>query len=261
MIPDQRKRLTEFPEGEDAFFIVNGRGFGVADGVGGWSLKNIDSGKFSRELMLQAKRYFEAHPKLVDPKEAMVHAEQETIQLNILGTCTMCTLCLNGNMLQSTLVGDSGFALLRRQDAKALNATTITSNSQYQPWKVVYKSQEQQHSFNMPLQIGLNSRTTTKRHAVSTSLPLFRGDLVVCGTDGLFDNVWLKEICTLLDQLPTELISDATALAQLLAHKAMNQSRQTKRRSPYSTQCAKSGYESNGGGKQDDVTALVGCIT
>jgi serine/threonine protein phosphatase PrpC len=59
MVPDPRKRSTAFPRGEDAYFIVDGRAFGVADGVGSWSAKNIDAGMFSRELMLRAGRYFE----------------------------------------------------------------------------------------------------------------------------------------------------------------------------------------------------------
>jgi protein phosphatase PTC7 len=38
--------------GEDAHFICQERQtFGVADGVGGWAMKGIDSGIFARELM------------------------------------------------------------------------------------------------------------------------------------------------------------------------------------------------------------------
>ncbi|KAH9256294.1 hypothetical protein BASA81_005515 [Batrachochytrium salamandrivorans] len=266
MIPDQRKRETKFPQGEDAFFLsTKGRGFGVADGVGGWSLKGIDSGALARSLMHTAQTYFDSQ-SLVDLNLALEFAERESIQAGLMGTSTMCAACLGeGNILHTTLVGDSGFVLLRRQnrrpDGTFLAGDWRPAPPALYPWKVVYKSQEQQHSFNLPFQLGLNSRTTVKRHAMSMTLPLFSGDVVILGTDGLFDNVWLKELCHLLNSLPASELADASGLAHTLAHKAVEQSRLDEKRSPYSTLAARFGYDTaSTGGKQDDVTVVVGLI-
>lgn len=52
-VPHPNKRT----DGEDAFFVsVCKRAVGVADGVGGWADYGVDSGKFSRELMNEARR-------------------------------------------------------------------------------------------------------------------------------------------------------------------------------------------------------------
>lgn len=265
MIPDQRKRETQFPQGEDAFFLsAKGRGFGVADGVGGWSLKGIDSGALARSLMHTAQAYFDGQ-SLADLNRALEFAERESIQAGLMGTSTVCAACLGeGNTLHTTLVGDSGFVLLRKQNRRpdgSFLAGDWRSAPRAHPWKVVYKSQEQQHSFNLPFQLGLNSRTTVKRHAMSMTLPLFSGDVVVLGTDGLFDNVWLKELCHLLNALPESELADASGLAHTLAHTAVEQSRMDTKRSPYSTLAARFGYDTaSAGGKQDDVTVVVGLV-
>jgi len=289
MVPDPRKRATAFPKGEDAFFMVAGRAFGVADGVGSWSARGVDAGMFSRELMLQAKIFFEKDATKHDPVEAMVHAEP--FAKIHQGSCTFCTLTLDGNLLKSAVLGDSGFVVLRRgsheerdpnasatapsRPAKSCSGTSclLHERSQGGGWKVVYKSQEQQHAFNTPYQIGSQTNGITSRNAISVSLPVRPGDLVVCGTDGLFDNLFLNDVCQLVGRYlegargfrscSGRTLSDqaleSQKLAEYITMAAVSASMHPGKRSPFSTQCVKAGYEAHGG-KGDDITTVVGVV-
>ena len=97
--------------GEDAHFVSsNGLALGVADGVGGWAELGIDSGKFSRELMEQCRRFHE-RGGLDDPQAVLCKAFDSTTSI---GTSTACLLTLHGDMLRAANVGDSSFILLRQ---------------------------------------------------------------------------------------------------------------------------------------------------
>jgi len=109
LVPDFGKANTPYAAGEDAFFITPGRAFGVADGVGWWSLKHVDAGKYSRALMKAARDHFALDASRVDPVAAM--SEAEVLAKHFQGTCTFCTVVLrpdHGDICASVL-GDSGF--------------------------------------------------------------------------------------------------------------------------------------------------------
>lgn len=287
MVPDRRKRTTKFPLGEDAYFIHRGKAFGVADGVGSWAEQSIDSGKFSRELTRRTEEYLENNLSTTDPLPAMLYAEEFAKQHR--GSCTFCTLLLDGAHLKSLLLGDSGFVVLRRDlyDMSSLNDPSHARKSRIclenecllhtrtpgGGWKVVYKSQEQHHAFNTPFQIGSDTTGVTSRNAVSMTIPLKQGDIVVCGTDGLFDNLFINDVCQLVgkyfEQHPAfkacrhttegEHNKEATKLAEFITHAAVTASLHPGKRSPFSTQCVKAGYEAHGG-KGDDITTVVALV-
>jgi len=140
-------------------------------------------------------------------------------------------------------------------------------------WKVVYKSQEQQHAFNTPYQIGTQTNGITAKHAVSVTLPLRQGDLVICGTDGLFDNLFLNDVCQLVNRYVeasggfkschsltlTEQRIEAKKLAEFITAAAVSASMHPGKRSPFSTQCVKAGYDAHGG-KGDDITTVLAIV-
>ena len=287
MVPDPRKRATAFPKGEDAYFITEGRALGVADGVGAWSAKNIDAGVFSRELMSKANQYFSEDASRRDPIEAMAFAEPFAKKHQ--GSCTFCTLSLDDNNLRSAVLGDSGFVILRRDvsDHQIHSPTNDTrhvkqcneslcllhTRSHGGGWKVVYKSQEQQHAFNTPYQIGAQVSGITSRSAVSVTIPLKQGDIVVCGTDGLFDNLFLNDVCQLVGKYlesargfkschgrsVAEQTHEAKKLAEYVTLAAVSASMHPGKRSPFSTQCVKAGYDAHGG-KGDDITTVISIV-
>lgn len=122
--------------------------------------------------------------------------------------------------------------------------------------KILFRTKHQEHEFGYPYQLGHESKDTADDVQISYVGGLKEGDIVVCATDGLFDNVSDDEILsTIIDSR-----SKATGLQFLameltnFAHKnSMSHSGDT----PYSI-AATAEYEMVfNGGKQDDITCVV----
>jgi protein phosphatase PTC7 len=136
---------------------------------------------------------------------------------------------------------------------------------------VVYKSQEQQVRFNMPLAVGTDSNLTSKS-AVTVSLPVRRGDIILAATDGVFDNLFLNDILQVVSrtlaeraycgctQPLEEQVADAGRLADAVTDAAVAAAMHPTKRGPFAAQCEKSGYAFDGG-KMDDITAVVALVT
>ncbi|XP_022859951.1 probable protein phosphatase 2C 55, partial [Olea europaea var. sylvestris] len=85
------------------------------------------------------------------------------------------------------------------------------------------------------------------------------GDVVVTGTDGLFDNLYNKEIAVVVaDAARDGLSPDATA--QKIAAFARLRSLDRKQQTPFSTAAQEAGY-SYYGGKLDDLTFVVSYVS
>lgn len=85
------------------------------------------------------------------------------------------------------------------------------------------------------------------------------GDVIVAGTDGLFDNLYNHEITAIVGNAMTAGFSpEATAqkIAALARHRAQDRNRQT----PFSTAAQEVGF-SYYGGKLDDITVVVSYVT
>ena len=106
----------------------NGLALGVADGVGGWAELGIDSGKFSRELMEQCRRFHE-RGGIDDPQAVLCKAFDSTTSI---GTSTACLLTLHGDMLRAANVGDSSFILLRRAPSLGGRSGASATSAQMQ---------------------------------------------------------------------------------------------------------------------------------
>ncbi|GAC96691.1 protein phosphatase 2C [Pseudozyma hubeiensis SY62] len=166
---------------------------GVADGVGGWTENGIDPSLFSQALMFYASR--SASQASTDPStggapnqilsEAFEHVLKEP--LVVAGSATACILTMNSSdgTLRSANLGDSGFVILRQGTGKQ---------------GVFHASPPQQLGFNTPLQLAKlpkewaqeGSISNTPKDAATWECTLQHGDLIIVGTDGLFDNVDAK---------------------------------------------------------------------
>jgi hypothetical protein len=96
---------------------------------------------------------------------------------------------------------------------------------------------------------------------------------VICGTDGLFDNLFLNDICQLVGRYfdetkgfnacqgrsLAEQTTEAQKLAEFVTSAAVSASMHPGKRSPFSTQCVKAGYDAHGG-KGDDVTTIAAVV-
>ena len=169
--------------GEDAWFVRVGKNGGgemyVADGVGGFNEQGVDPGLYARVLCYEAAKAKDAASRnplaRADPKR-LIQAAQEATKLP--GASTMVCVEVDGSKLKAANLGDSGFRVVRGGE-------------------VVFASAAQEHYFNCPYQLGyepLSEDTDTAADAESYEFAVKPGDLVVAGSDGLFDNVFDEDI-------------------------------------------------------------------
>ncbi|PHT60084.1 hypothetical protein CQW23_02447 [Capsicum baccatum] len=105
---------------------------------------------------------------------------------------------------------------------------------------IVYKSEIQQSRFNCPYQLGNASSSDDPSVAEKISVPVVAGDVIVLGTDGLFDNVHDFELETLVNSGVDSLESDVPEiLAWRIALYALDNAKSTELYMPFSRECSK----------------------
>ncbi|KAL3522295.1 hypothetical protein ACH5RR_015129 [Cinchona calisaya] len=238
----QPKKNNLKPLGEDAHFICEEeQTIGVADGVGGWAKKGIDSGIYARELMDNAVFLIqEKQPEngAVNPKKVLNEAFLNT---EAKGASTACIIKLKDNFLHAVNLGDSGFLVIR-------------------DGKIVYNSPFQQSGFNCPFQLG-NWTGYVLDLAEETVVEVEPGDVVVAATDGLFDNVYFEEIEDVVNRCLRE-ENPPELMARNLVRLARKQSLLKNTISPFTKAAMDFGlsFEDYKGGKYDDVTVIAAYI-
>lgn len=224
--------------GEDAYFISNdGRCIGVADGVGGWGDIGVDPALYSRALMEGAKIS-------ADNSGISAHRDPLTLMQDgynyaqcVQGSSTACVIVIDGLKLYAANLGDSGLMVIRGQE-------------------IIYRSKEQQHSFNFPYQIGTGSADKPE-HSVRIVVDIQPNDLVIVGSDGLWDNLYDADIYEIIESCNS---TEVTSIAQAIAKHAEMVAGDKDIISPFSKSARSNGYPFASGGKLDDITVLVGRI-
>lgn len=85
------------------------------------------------------------------------------------------------------------------------------------------------------------------------------GDVVVAGSDGLFDNLYAKEVAAIVtDAVKAKLSPSETA--QKIAAVARARALDTKHQTPFSAAAQEAGF-SYYGGKLDDLTVVVSYVS
>jgi len=184
-----------------------------------------------------------------DPAQALDLAYTKVEQT---GSCTATVGIMDkrGNFNIANL-GDSGFMIFRNGE-------------------IVFKTEEQQHGFNYPFQLGKVEGRDGKyyphgndraKHSERYSFKLMVGDIIVAGSDGLFDNVWANDLTTCVRDNMTE---SPGAIAKELAELAHDEAGQNDNWVPFSDRALKQGAirskEGWYGGKMDDITVVVGIV-
>lgn len=91
------------------------------------------------------------------------------------------------------------------------------------------------------------------------TVPVESGDVIVTGTDGLFDNLYNNEItAVVVHGIRAGL--EPQVMAQKIAALARQRAQDKNRQTPFSTAAQHAGYRYYGG-KLDDITVLVSFIT
>ncbi|CAN4102734.1 unnamed protein product [Withania somnifera] len=224
--------------GEDAHFICTlTPAIGVADGVGGWADLGIDAGLYARELMSRSLTAIQEEPKgSVDLIRVLEKAYMGT---TAKGSSTACIVALTDGGLYAVNLGDSGFMLVRNGCA-------------------AFKSPSQQHGFNFPYQLDCNNAGDSPSSAMVFKISVAPGDVLIVGTDGLFDNLYDEDISVVVfEAMEAGLGPQMTAqrIAELAQLRAMDQTKS----SPFSDGAREAGFEYHGG-KLDDITVVVSYI-
>ena len=148
---------------------------------------------------LEIERRVSANATTLDPIEYLQVAYEETIRATSsptkwLGTTTSATALLHWTrgpdgaqlpLLYVTNIGDCKVLVIRPGEEK-----------------VLFRTAEQWHWFDCPMQLGTNSIDTPRKDAVMTEVTLQEDDIVLALSDGVMDNLWEHEVLKItLDSL------------------------------------------------------------
>ncbi|KAL3840316.1 hypothetical protein ACJIZ3_024907 [Penstemon smallii] len=224
--------------GEDAHFIcTEEQAIGVADGVGGWADLGVDAGQYARELMANSVNAIQEEPKgSIDPVRVLDKAYTST---KAKGSSTACIIALTDQGLNAVNLGDSGFMVVR-------DGCTV------------FRSPVQQHDFNYTYQLESGNSGDLPSHGQVFTIPVAPGDVIIAGSDGLFDNLYNNDItAVVVHAVRAGFGPQVTAqkIAALARQRAMDKNRQT----PFSTAAQEAGFRYYGG-KLDDITVVVSYI-
>lgn len=142
-------------------------------------------------------------------------------------------------MLHAVNLGDSGFMVIRKG-------------------AVIYRSPIQQYVFNHPYQLGNYADSDKPWQGQVIELAIEAGDVVVAGTDGLFDNLSENQILEVA-VTGTEQGLQAEELAWSVAQEAYLVSMDRETITPFMKDSMMAGKKFIGG-KRDDITVIVSLI-
>jgi len=239
IIPNPRKA---YRGGEDSFIVSSPTNstLAVADGVGGWESKGVNPRAFADQILIRTYEFIKSGEN--NPFFALEAGFEMT---NETGSSTVCIgKMTTDGIFRVANIGDSGFLIIRNEE-------------------ILLQSSEHQHQFNFPYQLGRNKYgephgEDRPSDAEIYQITLEEGDVVVMGSDGLLDNVWPKEILDYINKQPKNPI----ALADGLASMAYHASQQDDNFVPFFQRAKEEGvqFASYRGGKEDDITVLVGIV-
>nr|XP_010926263.1 probable protein phosphatase 2C BIPP2C1 [Elaeis guineensis] len=234
ILPHPLKALSG---GEDAFFVACKNWFGIADGVGQWSLEGINAGLYARELMQNCEKLVSECQGVPGTKPDQILI-QSAAEARSPGSSTVLVAYFDGQVLHAANIGDSGFIVIRNG-------------------AVFKKSTPMVYGFNFPLQIERGEDPS--KYIEVYAIDLDEGDVIVTATDGLFDNLYEQEVAAIVSKsLGTSL--KPTEIAEFLALRAQEVGRSPSARSPFADAALAAGYLGFTGGKLDDVTVIVSIV-
>ncbi|KAL2798295.1 hypothetical protein BJX66DRAFT_322902 [Aspergillus keveii] len=263
--------------GDDAVLVTENF-LGVNDGVGAWATRpRGHAALWSRLILhfwaLEIERI--SNPDAtVDPIAYLQKAYEETTRATTcpsewFGTTTSVTALLHKShdattgtekpLLYVTNIGDCKVLVIRPREEK-----------------VLFRTEEQWHWFDCPMQLGTNSVDTPQNNAVLSQVDLEEGDIVLALSDGVLDNLWEHEVLSItleglkkwehgryedteLDWAPPAVLSEEKMvfLARELLKAALAVAQDPFAESPYMEKAVEEGLAIQGG-KMDDISVVVG---
>ncbi|KAI9305723.1 phosphatase 2C-like domain-containing protein [Cunninghamella echinulata] len=259
--PQEHNIYTSVQVGDDSYFQRNDA-LGVADGVGGWrSHTGANPALYSLKLMHYAQleldriksnvRPYHVPQNLPNPVEILESAYHLTTldaqNEGIVGSTTACIVVLCHDELRVANLGDCGISVIRKNN-------------------YIFRSEEQQHSFNFPYQLGTAS-FDTPMDAQQFTIKVEEGDIMILGSDGLFDNLYddeiMEEVQNCMQQVPEQDLNKTStmqSISEALAFRAKVVSEDVENpTSPFQVRAMHEGLYYQGG-KADDISVLVALV-
>lgn len=176
-----------------------------------------------------------------DPIEILHQAWDLTLteffDLELIGSTTALIALLKDDELRLANLGDCCCSIIRGKD-------------------YIFRSQEQQHSFNYPFQMGTNSQDTPRKDGQRFTIKVQKDDIVILSSDGLVDNLFDEDILEEVERFghsPQELSQALCARAKAVSED------QRAVTSPFQQRANEEGIHFVGG-KHDDISVLVAVI-
>ncbi|GMI74690.1 hypothetical protein HRI_001138300 [Hibiscus trionum] len=226
-----------FAGGEDAYFIACQNWLGVADGVGQWSFEGISVGVYAKELMENCERIVSDRNgiPITDPVEVLNRAAANT---QSCGSSTVLVAYFDDRALHVANIGDSGFMIVRNG-------------------AVFKRSSSMLYELNFPVQIERGDHPSDFVEVYRIDLD--ENDVIITATDGLFDNLYEKDIASIVFKSLQENLRPQE-IAELLATRAQEVGQLSLVRSPLSDEVQAAGYVGYRGRKLDDATVIVSLV-
>lgn len=241
------KKITK--GGEDAYKISDYI-YIIADGVGGWNSKGVDPSLFSKTLVNNAYKVFDIQSEslhsseLYEIKFRMMMQEAINVSLKIKGSSTISIFSIDPIKRRgiSGYIGDSLIVIM-------------SYNLYKNKYQVKFISTEQTHGFNIPYQVGYDCDSA--ENAIITEHQLCNLDIIIIASDGLWDNLSIKSILNLINQVKDEYnLIDCEQISHLLVKQAQVVSYSKTAITPFSLKSKESGGNKLGG-KMDDISVIV----
>jgi protein phosphatase PTC7 len=224
--------------GEDYGFSV-GRTFGVFDGVSG-AEKEMGKQLYSKFLSESMKKKIGKDGlSIKEITDYMTEAKVMADEMATGATTAVVASIGEDNVLRALNLGDS-VCLVLRDGAVAARTREII------------------HFFDCPYQLGDDSPDRPK-DGTTLQAEIFPGDIIVAGSDGVFDNLSDADVCDIVGSFGPR--AKAAQIAKKIVDKSRVVSLDTSAVTPYSTVArGRSGYDqykSGRGGKVDDISCIV----
>jgi hypothetical protein len=215
---DKLPDICKVDAGEDAYFVQNGGEslvLGVADGVGGWTSLGVDPSLFAWDLMNCCTEVAEQQASLgiLDTSTCLSEGYRRVKDEGRVeaGSSTACLVGLDKRTghLHTTNLGDSG-AIVIRPSPPPPGAMLEPTDPPLQ-FHIPFRTTDLQHYFNAPFQLSVlpppmredpTNIVDSPADAVNEEFGgdpthgggVKEGDVIVVGTDGVWDNLWEEEI-------------------------------------------------------------------
>ena len=221
--------------GEDAVF-TKGRTFGVFDGVSG--AEKLDGVPlYSITLAQEMKKMVGNQGLSVAEMSLYLTEAAEFADVCSTGASTAVVASIGENgFLQALNVGDSYCVVIR-------------------DGRVTAKTREISHYWECPYQLSEDSPDRPK-DGTKLNVELIAGDLVLMGSDGIFDNVDDDALVAMIENGPRK----ASQIAKRVVDLSRKLSLDPDSTTPYAKQAQKRGdrdFKDGRGGKLDDACAIV----